>query len=71
MVWLGVVDAVAGREDVDHGNRALEEGALTARLARDAGPLTVGPLSSLKLRVVDHRATDPLEAMLDAGLGPR
>ncbi len=53
---------------IDHGVRALEDRALTARLARDAVPLTVCPLSNLKLKVVDDMAAHPLKAMLDAGL---
>ncbi len=53
---------------IDHGIRALEDGALTARLARDAVPLTVCPLSNLKLKVVDDMAAHPLKVMLDAGL---
>jgi len=53
---------------IDHGVRALEDAALTARLARDAVPLTVCPLSNLKLKVVDDMAAHPLKAMLDAGL---
>jgi adenosine deaminase len=53
---------------IDHGVRALEDKALTARLARDAVPLTVCPLSNLKLKVVDDMAAHPLKAMLDAGL---
>jgi adenosine deaminase len=53
---------------IDHGVRALEDRALTARLARDAVPLTVCPLSNLKLRVVDDMAAHPLKVMLDAGL---
>ena len=53
---------------IDHGIRALEDGALTARLAREAVPLTVCPLSNLKLKVVDDMAAHPLKAMLDAGL---
>ncbi len=53
---------------IDHGNRALEDRALTARLARDAVPLTVCPLSNLKLKVVDDLADHPLKVMLEAGL---
>jgi adenosine deaminase len=53
---------------IDHGIRALEDAALTARLAREAVPLTVCPLSNLKLKVVDGMAAHPLKAMLDAGL---
>jgi adenosine deaminase len=53
---------------IDHGIRALEDAALTARLVRDAVPLTVCPLSNLKLKVVDEMAAHPLKVMLDAGL---
>ncbi|MFC3712158.1 adenosine deaminase [Sphingoaurantiacus capsulatus] len=53
---------------LDHGNRALEDAALVARLAREKMTLTVCPLSNLKLCVVDHLDTHPMRAMLDAGL---
>ena len=59
---------VLGVDRIDHGNRALEDPALVARLARDRIPLTVCPLSNLKLRVVDDLANHPLRRMLDAGL---
>jgi adenosine deaminase len=70
----GPPEYVAGALDllgvarIDHGIRALEDAALTARLARDAVPLTVCPLSNLKLKVVDDMADHPLKIMLDAGL---
>ncbi|TCS15293.1 adenosine deaminase [Caulobacter sp. BK020] len=53
---------------IDHGNRALEDPALIARLARDHVPLTVCPLSNLKLCVVDRLEEHPLRRMIDAGL---
>ena len=53
---------------IDHGNRALEDPALVARLERDMIPLTVCPLSNLKLGVVDDLRNYPLRRMLDAGL---
>ncbi|MGL6069863.1 adenosine deaminase, partial [Craterilacuibacter sp.] len=53
---------------VDHGVRALEDDALVARLAHSRMPLTVCPLSNLKLKVVDDLAAHPLKKMLDAGL---
>ena len=53
---------------VDHGNRALEDDALVARLARDGIPLTVCPLSNLRLKVVPDLARHPLRRMLDRGL---
>ena len=59
---------VLGVDRIDHGNRALEDPALVARLARDRIPLTVCPLSNLKLGVVDDLRDHPLRRMLDAGL---
>lgn len=53
---------------LDHGNRALEDAVLTARLAREAMTLTVCPLSNLKLCVVDNLNNHPVNRMLDAGL---
>jgi adenosine deaminase len=48
--------------------RSLEDAALVRRLAADQIPLTVCPLSNVRLRVVDTMADHPLPAMLDAGL---
>ena len=59
---------VLGVERIDHGNRALEDPALVSRLRRDQVPLTVCPLSNLKLAVVEGLATHPLKRMLDQGL---
>ena len=53
---------------LDHGNRALEDAALTTRLARSGMTLTVCPLSNLKLCVVDDIAAHPIERMLRLGL---
>ncbi|WP_341915069.1 adenosine deaminase [Ferrovibrio terrae] len=53
---------------IDHGNRALEDERLTARLAREAMPLTVCPLSNLRLCVVNDMTLHPLRRMLQAGL---
>ena len=55
-------------ERIDHGVRCLEDPALVARLARERVPLTVCPLSNLKLCVVPSLAQHPLPALLDAGL---
>ena len=57
-----------GVERIDHGNRALEDDALVARLRDDGIPLTVCPLSNLELRVVDDLAAHPIKRMLDIGL---
>lgn len=55
---------------IDHGNRALEDQALVARLAAEGMTLTVCPLSNLKLCVVDDLRAHPLKRMLDLGLRP-
>ncbi|MFI0818224.1 adenosine deaminase [Streptomyces sp. NPDC021098] len=59
---------ILGVDRVDHGVRCLEDDSLVARLVADQVPLTVCPLSNVRLRVVDHLADHPLPAMLDAGL---
>lgn len=53
---------------IDHGNRALEDEALTQRLVREGMTLTVCPLSNLKLCVVDDLAAHPIRRMLQLGL---
>ncbi|MGC9542775.1 adenosine deaminase [Streptomyces sp. UG1] len=59
---------VLGVERVDHGLRCMEDADLVARLARERVPLTLCPLSNVRLRTVDTLAGHPLPAMLDAGL---
>ena len=59
---------VLGVERIDHGNRALEDDALVARLRDDRIPLTVCPLSNLALRVVEDLKAHPIKRMLDLGL---
>ena len=59
---------ILGVERIDHGNRALEDDALVARLRDDRIPLTVCPLSNVALRVVDDLAAHPIKRMLDLGL---
>ncbi|MET8944165.1 adenosine deaminase [Streptomyces sp. NPDC004542] len=59
---------VLGVERVDHGLRCVEDPELVARLVRDRIPLTLCPLSNVRLRAVDVLAAHPLPAMLDAGL---
>jgi adenosine deaminase len=59
---------VLGAERIDHGVRALEDPGLVARLAAEQVPLTVCPLSNLRLCVVDDLSRHPLRRMLEAGL---
>jgi adenine deaminase len=53
---------------IDHGNRALEDPALTARIAREQIPMTVCPLSNKRLQVCPDLRLHPLRRMLEAGL---
>jgi adenosine deaminase len=53
---------------VDHGVRCEEDAALTARLARERMPLTVCPLSNVKLRVFARLEDHNLRRLLGRGL---
>jgi len=55
-------------ERIDHGNRALEKPELIERLRRDRVPLTVCPLSNVRLRGVCSLDEHPLRRMLQHGL---
>jgi adenosine deaminase len=55
-------------ERIDHGVQAIHDAALMQRLAKDGVPLTVCPLSNLKLRVFPTLAQHNLKTMLDAGI---
>ncbi|MFD6857487.1 adenosine deaminase [Rhodococcus sp. NPDC060086] len=57
-----------GAERIDHGIRSLEDPELVTRLVDEQIPLTVCPLSNVRLRVVDTLADHPLRRMLEAGL---
>jgi len=57
-----------GAERIDHGVRCLEDPAVVARLVRERIPLTVCPLSNVKLRVFDSLADHNLPRLLAAGL---
>lgn len=53
---------------IDHGDRSLEDEALVARLVAEKVPLTVCPLSNVRLRVVADISHHPLRHMMDKGL---
>jgi adenosine deaminase len=57
-----------GVERIDHGIRCMEDPDLVERLVDQRIPLTVCPLSNVRLRAVDTLADHPLPAMLAAGL---
>jgi adenosine deaminase len=53
---------------IDHGVRCVEDPVLVARLAAEQTPLTVCPLSNVKLRVFPRMEEHNLKRLLDAGL---
>jgi adenine deaminase len=55
-------------ERVDHGVQSAKDAALMKRLADDRIPLTVCPLSNLKLRVFEQLGQHNLRELLEAGL---
>lgn len=59
---------ILGAERIDHGVRALEDPALLERLARAQTPLTVCPLSNVKLCVFARLEELPLKQLLDADI---
>ncbi|MFI1012890.1 adenosine deaminase [Streptomyces sp. NPDC020965] len=59
---------VLGVERIDHGLRCVEDQELVARLVRERVPLTLCPLSNVRLRAIDTLEDHPLREMMDAGL---
>lgn len=57
-----------GVERIDHGVQSIHSPKLMQRLASSQIPLTVCPLSNIKLCVYDNLKDHPLRKMLDAGL---
>jgi adenine deaminase len=65
-IWSALERLKAQR--IDHGVRCLEDPRLVQHLAATRVPLTVCPLSNVKLRVFKHLSEHNLPALLDAGL---
>ncbi|MEX1006127.1 MAG: adenosine deaminase [Acidimicrobiia bacterium] len=59
---------VLGAERIDHGVRCLADPALVERLRAERIPLTVCPLSNLRLRVVGSMGEHPMRTLMDEGL---
>ena len=53
---------------IDHGVRCLEDPLLVRRLQKEQIPLTVCPLSNVKLRVFDQLEDHNLKTLMDANL---
>jgi adenine deaminase len=65
-VWEAVNELEVLR--IDHGNNSLDDDSLVEKLCKLKIPLTVCPLSNLKLQVVKNLAHHPLKKMIDKGL---
>jgi adenosine deaminase len=65
-VWQAL--DVLGASRIDHGVRCMEDPVLVERLRDDRVPLTVCPLSNVKLRVFDSIENHNLPKLLGAGL---
>ena len=57
-----------GAERIDHGVRCVEDPGLVRRLRDEQVPLTVCPLSNVRLRVFPSVEEHPVKRMLDEGL---
>ncbi|MFV9673631.1 MAG: adenosine deaminase, partial [Acidimicrobiia bacterium] len=64
---IGALDAL-GAERIDHGVRCDEDPALVDRLVTEQIPLTMCPLSNVKLRVFDRLEDHNLKRLLDRGV---
>ena len=53
---------------IDHGVRCLEDPELVGRLISQQTPLTVCPLSNIRLCVYEHMRNHPILSMLEKGL---
>lgn len=53
---------------IDHGNACINDPALVARLVSEQIPLTMCPLSNLRLKVVSSVGDHPLKRLLDLGV---
>ena len=65
-IWQALDDLKVSR--IDHGVRCMEDPRLVQRLREEQVPLTVCPLSNVKLRVFGSIQEHPLKRMLDEGL---
>ncbi len=65
-IWQALDDLKVSR--IDHGVRCVEDPKLVERLREEQIPLTVCPLSNVKLRVFDSIQDHNLKRMLDLGL---
>lgn len=55
-------------ERIDHGVHAIDDAALVERLARERVPLTVCPLSNIRLCVYPDMRAHPIQRLFEAGV---
>lgn len=65
-VWDALKNLSVSR--IDHGNKALDDNNLVSELVEKKVPLTVCPLSNIRLKNVDKIANHPIKQMLEKGL---
>ncbi len=65
-IW-GALD-ILNVHRIDHGNKAIDDNALIEKLIRSKTPLTMCPLSNLKLSVIDDLRNHPLKKMMEKGI---
>lgn len=65
-VWEAINDLKVTR--VDHGNRSLEDDRLISELVARQIPLTLCPLSNLRLQLIKELKEHPLKKMMQKGL---
>jgi len=65
-IWQALEELKVSR--IDHGVRCVEDPQLVEKLVAEQIPLTVCPLSNVKLRVFDSIQVHNLKRMLDLGL---
>ena len=65
-IWQAVRELKVSR--IDHGIRSLDDKNLVQELKRRKIPLTVCPLSNLKLRLIERMEDHPLKKLMEKGL---
>jgi len=65
-IWQALKSLKVGR--IDHGIRCVEDASLVEYLVKEQVPLTVCPLSNVKLRIFENMNQHNLKRMLNLGL---
>lgn len=60
--------SLLGAERIDHGIRSLEDPALVAAMVKSQVPITLCPLSNLKLQVYKGQLEDRIRQVLASGM---